>query len=589
MKKSIYVLGLNEALCASAALLKDGEIIAAAAEERFTRIKNFWGFPKNAIAFCLDFAKIKSSDLELVVLSYIDPFSHFVQGRAQVKESFMPPIFKRLGKVAPGLEYKFPFLNALTDAGRNIYYKLLLPRYQVQQEHEISEILKIPKEKIIRVNHHLCHAYSAYYSNPERSDDRTVVLTNDGAGDMICASIYIVKDGKFRLLAETPYIHSLGLFYAAITSYLGLKAHEDEYKVMGLAPYAENSDYSKIYEVFRKLIWNKELKFDSLIPSRQYGLYLEENLKGFRFDQIATAAQKIFEDLMLKWVQNAINKTRAKRVCYAGGSFLNVKTNMLLDARCKMLDAGCFFMPSPGDDTNAIGATYYGYKFKVHPDQIGTKFKVSIKPLSNLYLGPEYSEKEIVNSFKKFKKIKFEKVKNIETKIAKLLAKGKVVARFAGRMEFGARALGNRSILADPRNKDVVEEINKMIKMRDFWMPFAPTILVESVKKYIIDPKPAPYMILAFDTTETGKQHLAAAIHPYDKTVRPQTLKESDNPSYYKIIKEFERLTRVGAILNTSFNIHGEPIVCTPLDALSTLERSGLEYLVIEKYLVTKK
>jgi len=577
--KNIYTLGINEALCASAALSCDGRIVAAAAEERFTRIKNQWGFPKESIRYCLKEANITPADIDCVVLSYIDPYPHFVEKRGQEKKDFAPGFLKHLRNVAPNLEYQFPWSTRMFDAGRRLYYAMYQTRNQKQQEEEIARFLKIRKEKIIRVHHHLCHAYTAYFSDPNRGPEDTLVLTNDGAGDQISASVFLVRDGTCTLITHTPHSHSLGLLYAAITSHLGLKAHEDEYKVMGLAPYATNADLKKIVAVLKKLLWVDHLEFKTSLPSRHYGNFIREHLASIRFDHLAAATQIFFEDILVQWVKNAVSETHVTSLAVSGGVFLNVKANLEI-AKLPPIKT-IFFMPSPGDDSNAIGAAYYGY----------TKIaQNNPEPLSTLYLGPHYTKEEIRKALQNFPSLKVQKLGNAAASVAKLLSAGNVVARFAGRMEFGARALGNRSILADPRNTSVVETINKMIKMRDFWMPFAPTVLDESAHKYLTYPRriDASYMILAFETTPRGQKDLAAAIHPYDKSARPQVLRRQDNPIYYQIIQEFEKLTGVGALLNTSFNIHGEPIVCTPHDALSTFVRSGLTYMILEDLLVTK-
>jgi carbamoyltransferase len=359
-----------------------------------------------------------------------------------------------------------------------------------------------------------------------------------------------------------------------------MKAHEDEYKVMGLAPYGERADLVKIIKVFEKLLWVDGLRFSSFIPSRHFDFYLNDNLKRFRFDHVAAAAQKFLEDKLVEWVKNAIAATDIHELSVAGGVFLNVKANQRLFTLKGV--RRIFFLPSPGDDTNSFGACYFGFRY-LNPHK-------TPHPLTSLYLGPKYSDQEIYNNYKHYKNYKIFKPKNMALKVAQLLAQGEVIARFSNRMEFGARALGNRSILADPRRRDVVETINRMIKMRDFWMPFAPTILAQDTPKYIKNSKMtlAPYMILAFDTTKQGKKDLAAAIHPHDKTVRPQILKRRVNPTYFDTILEFKHLTGVGALLNTSFNLHGEPIVCSPKDALSTFTRSGLMYLQLENFLISK-
>lgn len=578
--KPLYILGINEALCASAALLKDGELIAAASEERFSRVKNEWGFPKKAITFVCNVAGILPSQLDLVVLSYIDPYPHFTFHRAHERKEVAPDVLKKLRNHAPILEYYAPFTSAVSNTARRLYYRLWQPYTQRLQIKEIYQALTIAPEKIVRMDHHLAHAYTAYFSNPERNPSPTLVLTCDGAGDSLCACVFLVKNGEFQRVAATTHLSSLGLLYASVTSYLGFKAHEDEHKVMGLAPYGDTKDSSKIYKVLKKLLCVDGLVFSSPVPSRHFGLYLKEHLGTVRFDSLALAIQNFTEDLLVAWVTNAIKATNTHTLAVSGGVFQNVKANQKILKLPHVRKV--FFMPSPSDETNSIGACYYGYQMLIQN---------SIKPLSNLYLGPEYSEGEILKALKKYPSLKVRKPKDMAKTVAKLLAKGEIVARFAGRMEMGSRALGNRSILADPKNYQTIERINKMIKMRDFWLPFAPTILEEYAHLYIKNPKriAAPFMILTFHTTAEGQRSLAAAIHPYDKTTRPQLLKKEDNPSYYAIIEEFHKLTGVASVLNTSFNLHGEPIVCTPQDALSTFQRSGLRFLALEDKLIMKE
>ncbi len=582
--QSIYVLGINEASCASAAILHNGRILAAASEERFTGIKNQWGFPKKAIDFCCQFAGIKSSDLNLVVLSYLDPYPHFTFNKAQERMEFAPNILKSLRDHAPGLEYKLPALNAVTDLGRAAYYQFYQGPNQRLQQLEIAQALGVSTSQIIRIDHHLCHAYSGFYANPDFKVKKTLVLTCDGAGDGNSASVYLVEDGYFKLISKTAHSSSLGLLYASVTSFLGLKPHEDEFKVMGLAAYTNRSDYLSIYEKLKKLIWVEGLVFKTALPSRHYNFYLRDNFTSVRFDHLAGALQALTEDLICEWVSNAIKKLKVNDLIFSGGVFQNVKLNKAI-TNLKLTNK-IFFMPSPGDETNCFGAAYYGYQRLCQDKGITCE----IEPLQNLYLGPQYSQTQIDQALKKYPQLIIKKPKELAKTVAKLIAEGSVVARFAGRMEMGSRGLGNRSILADPRNVRIVEKINRLIKLRDFWMPFAPTILDESASKYIRDPKKleAPFMILTFATTEPGKTSLPAALHRYDQTTRPQLLKTEVNLPYYQIIKEFEKLTGVGAVLNTSFNLHGRPIVCTPINALETFVKSGLEYLILEDYLITK-
>jgi carbamoyltransferase len=366
-----------------------------------------------------------------------------------------------------------------------------------------------------------------------------------------------------------------------------MKPLEHEYKVMGLAPYASPEGVEKSYEVLKKAITLKEdsLRFYSPIKTPNFKDYIRKNLYLHRFDWIAGAVQRLTEELVTKWIKKWINKTGIHDVALAGGVFMNVKLNLKI---MEMPEVNKFFVfPSCGDESLAIGAAYYGYE-KICKEK---GKNVDIEPLGDLYKGPEYSNEYIEKILREEKNLKFKFLDNIEEKIAELLSNKEIVARFAGRMEWGARALGNRSILADASNYEVVKIINEMIKQRDFWMPFAPTIIKEREDDYIINPKkvPAPYMILAFNSKEKSKKDLIAAMHPYDYTLRPQVLEKETNERYYKIIKIFEETTKRGGILNTSFNLHGHPIVCSPEDAIYVFKNSGLKYLALENWLIEKK
>jgi carbamoyltransferase len=350
-----------------------------------------------------------------------------------------------------------------------------------------------------------------------------------------------------------------------------MKAVEHEFKVMGLAPYAKDD---RAYNILKTLIYLEDGNFKAKIPAREFEQFLKENLYRVRFDSIAYGLQKLTEELVPAWIKYWVDKTGISDIALGGGVFMNVKLNMLLCDTYKNL----FVYPSCGDESLALGSCYYGHKY------LGES---GIEPLGSLYFGPEYSDEQVEAAIKN-RGLKFTKHKDIASKIAKLLKSGKIVASFAGRMEWGARALGNRSILADPRKLENIKIINEAIKQRDFWMPFAPAILEERTADYIENPRTAPYMILAFRSTELSRKNLAATMHPYDHTVRPQIVNSKSNARFYKIIKEFEKLTGCGVVLNTSFNLHGYPIVMTPEDALYVFENSGLNYLAMNNYLVEK-
>ncbi|MBE9595136.1 MAG: hypothetical protein IMF19_16850, partial [Proteobacteria bacterium] len=450
--------------------------------------------------------------------------------------------------------------------------------------------LGIPEERVIFVDHHLCHAAAAYYGSPWK-DEKILVLTNDGSGDGLCSTVYIGEDGNLNKIAETPKGNSIGNIYSRVTFMLGLVPWEHEWKVMGMAPYAPESGMEKSYEVFKEYLSVPDgaLTLKRNISEPTYLIYprLRKELELHRFDWISAGLQRFTEETLCKWVKNAIEKTGIHKIALSGGVFMNVKANKHI-VEMKGVD-DIFVFPSCGDESNSIGAAYWVHAEKCR--ELGED--VDIPPLCEIYFGPSFTDEDIEETLSKSKmdtNFSYEHVDDIEKRIAELIAQGGIVARCKGRMEFGARALGNRSILADASNYGCVRTINMMVKKRDFWMPFAPVIMKERENDYIINPKKvcAPYMMLSFDTTEK-RDELIAAAHQADLTARPQIIEEYWNPEYYKILKEFERETGSGVLLNTSFNLHGYPVVYGPEEALWVLENSGLEYLALGNYLVTKK
>jgi carbamoyltransferase len=309
--------------------------------------------------------------------------------------------------------------------------------------------------------------------------------------------------------------------------------------------------------------------------------YLSKLLELKRFDLVCAGLQRFTEEMLATWAQNCAQKTGIRKLALSGGVFMNVKANKVIMELPEV--ESLFIYPSCGDETNAMGAAYAVYAEHADP--------ATVKPLEGLYLGRSFDDDAVRRALQATATdgFRWEYVEDIEAASARLLADGQVVARCKGRSEFGARALGNRSILADPTKTHVIREINDMIKSRDFWMPFAPSMLPEASKEYLVNKKniEAPYMIMAFDTTEK-RTDLPAALHPYDNTARPQVVTKQMNPDYYRLIDEFRKITGRGVVLNTSFNLHGYPIVDSPEDALDVLSRSGLKYLALGNYMVKK-
>jgi len=568
----LRIIGIHDNHNASVCLLEDGKLLFAIQEERLNRIKNFGGFPDLSLKMALQRNNLEIDDVDFFAF----PFEH------------NPQIFRTQAEWIQWCKSADNWQTPLVEAFRESPAFRLYKAYNRHERMKRIRKAGIPPGKVKFVNHHLAHAAAAYYGSPYDKGEDVLVFTLDGAGDGLCASVSVGKHGKLERIATTGDGHSIATIYAHVTFMLGMTPIEHEYKVMGLAPYSKPEYFATAYEKLSGLIKVDGLSFTrTCSTSTMYAYRILKNLLRYeRFDNIAGALQRVTEERIVAWIRNSVAKTGIKNIACAGGAFMNVKANQRIGEmpECERL----FIFPSSGDESSSIGAAYETYA----ESQLEIGEEVKIEPIGSLYLGPSYREEEIqaaVQAFKEKYTIRAEATGDPEATIADLLHKNKVVARFDGRLEFGARALGNRSILANPSDLSNTKKINDMIKMRDFWMPFAPTIISERETDYVTNPKgiPAPYMIITFDTTDRRRE-IQAAMHPADFTVRPQVLARDENPAYWSIINRFAENTSVGAILNTSFNLHGEPIVASPEDALSTFVRSGLEYLMLEDLLVSK-
>ncbi len=594
MVKDIYVLSIQEFHNCTAALLKNGKIIAIISEERLTRIKNTGGFPKKSIEWVLNYANITAEDLEVVAIcseKYTEPplSSEYSPEHKNIRKNSDSIIQKIYGYS----EYKSGLLYKPLFKTKEFLYDKKSHKKGVQKVYSrLLDNFNIPKEKVIFVDHHLCHAYSAYYGQTI-TKEKALVLTLDGEGDDYSATVNIAQGNKIERIAATWRHNSIGYIYSLTTKFMGMTPLEHEYKVMGLAPYAASKEqkyFMKTYEkIFKDIMWLDEknpLIFKSKFPTNRFQYWLEKRAVGERFDNLAGALQYFTEDLVVKWVKAAIKSTGINNIYCGGGVFMNVKMNMLISEISELKTI--HVLPSCGDDSNPIGGAYYAY-LKICKDKNITP---EIERITDLYLGPSFDTEVEPYIEKNNLREKYIIKKMDPHNIAQMLAKGEIVARCVGRMEWGARSLGNRCIMANPSDLKYVWEINEQIKMRDFWMPFAPTILKERSQDYIYNPKniEAPYMIMAFRSTELSKKELRAAMHQSDFTVRPQLIERDWNPKYYDIIKEFEKVTGIGGILNTSFNLHGKPIVMTPKDAVEEVfEHSGLQHLILGEYLLSKR
>ena len=567
------VIGVHDGHNASACLLSDGIIEFAVQEERLSRIKNHSVFPSASIKNIIDYYNIDLCEIDYFVYSS----DHMPKNKNPSKlmneykeSSSIKTILQRLTKTTPIFHY----------------YVANRRRQRIKKAVDLG----IPKEKIVFLDHHLSHAAAAYFGSPWWRDEPVLILTNDAGGDGLCATVSIGNLGQIKRICEIPVKESIGYIYSMITFLLGMMPEEHEYKVMGMAPYSSKEKYRYLLRKFETLLHFNEnsngmsWKRSNGCPPTQYSYRFLQRLTDLsRFDSVCGAIQEFLEDFLLNWVRNCIKHTGIRKLALGGGVFMNVKANKRI-MELPEVDS-VYVFPSCGDETNSIGAAISIYAQEcMRKDQ-----PLNLEPLGPLYFGPEFTDKAIIDVIER-SPFTHTLSDNIEKMVARLLAEGEIVARFKGRMEFGARALGNRSILADPSKPDVVKTINEMIKNRDFWMPFAPSILDERSFEYIVNPKniKSPYMIMSFDCTEKVRE-LIAACHPYDFTVRPQTVNESWNPEYHYLIKEFEKITSRVAILNTSFNLHGHPIVCSPSDALKVFTDSGLRFMAIGNFLVSKE
>lgn len=586
---SVTVLGVSESMVSTACLIRDGKVIACVSEERMNRIKSWSGFPALAVQEVLRIAGLEPDDVDRLVLHGYSPWMYgYFYAQENKTRGKGHPLLSLRTSLSKALYYQpllWPAYEFLRD---NIYRKRVHTQWNEERVHAASSKSGVPLNRITRTEHHNCHAYAGLHGVLGRPNEDYLVLTNDGHGDNCCAAVSTYRNGKWQRIASTPNEYSLADVYMEITAHLGMKPNEHEYKVMGLAPYAAPADVERTLALLQPLIWRSGLQFKSKVSDHAYYDYIRDHLEHQRFDWVAGAAQSLTETLLSEWTAEAVRRTGISKVVLSGGIFHNVKANMSIGMlpEVETLD----ICPSPGDDSSAIGAAYWGYE----QECLSRNIPFEPQPIENLYLGAEYSTSEIEQSIKRFRAeglaCSIEQSEQVEGRIADLLAEGQVVARFNGRMEFGARALGNRSLLANPTNPQVIEVLNRQIKNRDFWMPFAGTVLKERQNDYLLNPKrlPAPFMVLAFPTTSLAQTEMVAAMHPADHTMRPQILDEQTNSGYYNVLKQFEARTGVGGVLNTSFNLHGEPVVRTPDDALSTFSRSGLRHLALGNFLLSK-
>ncbi len=580
-----YILGIS---CfyhdSAAALIKDGEIIAAAQEERFTRKKHDFSFPENAIRYCLEEAKIKSQDLSYVTF-YDKPLLKF-ERILLTYFSYAPKGFKSFYKAVP-----------------------LWLKERLWMSHLLSEKLDF-KGKILFTEHHESHASSAFYPSPF---EEAAILTMDGVGEWTTASFGTGKGNDIELLYEIKFPHSLGLLYSAFTYYTGFKVNSAEYKVMGLAPYGEPKYKNLILKELIDLKEDGSFKINMKYFNYCSGLTMtnkkfnrlfggpprkpESKITQKEMD-LARSVQAVTEEVMLRTVRHIYKVTGKKNLCLAGGVALNCVANGKI-LRNSPFD-NIWIQPSAGDAGGALGAALrIWYKYLRNERKVDLKDKQK-----GSFLGPSYSD-DYIESYLESNNIPYRKVSHEEllSSTASLIASGKVIGWFQGRMEFGPRALGARSIIGDARSKDMQSHMNLKIKFRESFRPFAPTVLSEKKKDYFDTDCDSPYMLLVsnvkndykhedkekgFDRLKLIRSKIPAVTH-VDYSARLQTISsDSENNLYYRLLKELDRQTGCSVIINTSFNVRGEPIVCSPQDAYRCFMRTNMDYLVMGSFILDK-
>ena len=591
----MVVIGIYEDHNSSAALSINGEIICAVQEERFTKRKNENGFPKNAVEYILNKYSLDNSNIDIVAISTIersvvDNYKYpihtvfSVEDHLNLMSRFWKP--KLAGEPYPKnymkeiFQQKYPNEKSFYNIPDSFYDLPVKDRQSGITKvvvDAISSFMEVDKSKVEFYDHHTCHVMYGYFANKNRKQ-KTIGITVDAYGDGKNQTVWEIENDKFKLISESNQC-DIARLYRGITLYLRMKPMEHEFKIMGLAPYAKEKYVNEVVGEFKDLLDFDGLKIVHKNRPADLFNFLNTRLEGYRFDNIAGGAQKYVENILIELFKRCYEKTGVKNFIFSGGIAMNVKANKVIGELDFVDDL--FVAGSSSDESQSIGVCYF----------VNYLNNIDNKPLENLYLGPEICAQEVEEYIEKNNLTNEYKISVVENNdIANLLAEGQIVARVDGRMEFGARALGNRSILADPSNPDTVKKINEMIKDRDFWMPFAATILDTFVERYLFNPKnfESKYMAIAMDVKKEHLSEIKAGTHPYDETVRPQILSKDQNENYYELLEKFSKITGIGALLNTSFNLHGLPMVSSIEDAVYVFKNSELKFLTLDKYLIQK-
>jgi carbamoyltransferase len=544
----------------AACIARDGQIVFAVAEERLSRLKHDARFPVLAIRACLDFAGVRPDELDFVCFGWPPATAALAHDlKCMVKASLpidyvslVSTVRRNLGITRQGNGQK-PFFRAFGETRARFRF----------------------------VDHHLAHAISAYAFS---GFGEASVLVLDGRGAWEATSLWHGRDGRLEHIWTVPWPNSLGLFYAQFTQYLGFQPFSDEWKVMGLAPYGEPGislrefiiPDDNPYRVSARLLVGPNSAPDAAIAAKFGPRRAPESEIDDRHKNLAFAVQDSCEHAMITLARAAVEKTRCRSLCLAGGVALNSKANG------KILVSGIvdqlFVQPASGDDGVCLGAALAPY--------LEGGGSLPMQKMRHVYLGPENNDSEIEKVLQIYK-LRATRVGDAARIASEMLARGKILGWFQGRMEFGPRALGSRSILGDPRDPEMNAKVNNAVKFREWWRPFAPSMLAEAATEYLESAIDSPFMIVTGQVRPEKRGVIPSVTH-VDGSARPQTVEREINGLYWRLIDEFGKRTGVPVVMNTSFNLRGEPIVCTPTDAIRTFFSSGMDALVIGSFVVEK-
>ncbi|MEP7168895.1 MAG: carbamoyltransferase [Bacteroidota bacterium] len=589
----------------AAAIIEDGKIIAAAQEERFTRKKHDPGFPVNAVKFCLEYCGSTIDELDAIAF-YDKPLMKF-ERLIETYYAFAPKgISSFIASMPVWLKEKMFLKRLIRDELKNA------------GEYDKKKL------KLLFPEHHLSHAASAFYPSPFES---SAILTIDGVGEFATASICYGEGKDITIHKELKFPHSLGLLYSAFTYFLGFRVNSGEYKLMGLAPYGnpDSDEVKKFVDIIKRelieikedgSLWLNQKYFNYATGLRMVNDELWKNLFGFprrasetelqqHHCNLGLAIQQITEEVVIMMAKEAKRLTNSDNLCMAGGVALNCVANgKLLNTK---IFKNIFIQPAAGDAGGALGAAQAAYHIYYGQPRTVTK---AMDDLQGSYLGPEFSDMEVKTLTKKYKAPYkyFENFDELCTEVANYIEDGAAIGWVQGRMEFGPRALGARSIIGDARNPEMQKKLNLKIKYRESFRPFAPSVLIEDSKNYFDQEGSSPYMLLVQPVVESRRKKLPEgynhfnlkdklyysrsdipAVTHIDFSARIQTVHKETNPRYWQLIDAFKKKSGYGVIVNTSFNVRGEPIVCTPEDAYRCFMRTEMDYLVLGNFVFTKK